>query len=293
MPDVTVVIPTRDRGKLLATRSLRAALSQRWVSLEVVLVDDGSHSAVSDPADPRVRVIRHVAPRGVAAARNTGLDAALGRWVAFLDDDDVWAPHKLHTQLAALRHGGDFAYASAVAVDARLRPARMLTAPDEASLLTALLSRNVLPAGSSNIVARTELLRGLGGFDESFTRLDDWDCWLRLAGQGTPARCAETLVGHVVHAGSRLQQDPDGQEEELDRLEAKHGARFDRRDFRRYTAVAHRRAGRRRAATRLYLRNARQFRSTGDVVRAAVTLAGAQPRRSRPRPAVPWLVAYG
>ena len=107
--EVTVVIPTRDRGHLLP-RSLRSALAQRDVTLEVVVVDDGSvppaaHNKVVArvcATDARVRVLRHMTPKGVSAARNSGIEAATGRWIAFLDDDDIWAPQKLASQLAAL-----------------------------------------------------------------------------------------------------------------------------------------------------------------------------------------------
>src|SRR5688500_342442 len=96
-PEVTVVIPTRDRWNLLERRALRSVLAQEDVRLEVVVVDDGS----SEPAPPsierdeRVRVVRHETSRGVPAARNTGIGEATAAWTAFLDDDDLWAPRKL------------------------------------------------------------------------------------------------------------------------------------------------------------------------------------------------------
>src|SRR5687767_3711622 len=85
-PEVTVVIPTRDRWELLARRGLRSALGQEEVRLEVVVVDDGS--AEPAPAsilrDERIRVVRHEASRGVPAARNRGITEASAPWTAFL-----------------------------------------------------------------------------------------------------------------------------------------------------------------------------------------------------------------
>src|SRR5215211_7356724 len=80
-PDVSIVIPTLNRWNKLARRGLRAALSQRGVNIEAIVVDDGS--ATSPPEsppfdDPRVRIIRHETNLGVAAARNTGIRAARG-----------------------------------------------------------------------------------------------------------------------------------------------------------------------------------------------------------------------
>ena len=102
-PAVSVVIPTRDRWPLLAT-TLASALGQDGVALEVVVVDDGSATAapvVPPFDDPRVRIARNDRSLGVAGARNRGIEAARGEWIAFLDDDDVWAPAKLRRQLDA------------------------------------------------------------------------------------------------------------------------------------------------------------------------------------------------
>jgi glycosyltransferase involved in cell wall biosynthesis len=102
-PDVSVVIPTLNRQAALA-RSISITLGQENVNLEVIVVDDGSTD--STPAylktgrDPQLQVIRHARRTGVAAARNHGIQQARGEWVAFLDDDDVWAPHKLREQVS-------------------------------------------------------------------------------------------------------------------------------------------------------------------------------------------------
>src|SRR5436190_21061432 len=94
-PEVSVVIPTRDRWDLLRT-TLGGALGQRRVSHEVIVVDDGSAdetpTRLAEVSDPRLRTVRLGRSMGAAAARNRGLAEARGDWVAFLDDDDVWAP---------------------------------------------------------------------------------------------------------------------------------------------------------------------------------------------------------
>src|SRR5690348_694187 len=99
IPDISVVIPTRNRWDLLSRSGLSAALMQEDVDVEIIVVDDGSTdetpARLAALEDPRVTVIRHDQPRGVAAARNRGIAAARGEWLAFLDDDDLWAPDKL------------------------------------------------------------------------------------------------------------------------------------------------------------------------------------------------------
>ena len=97
-PEVSVVVPTHNRSGLLA-QTLHSVLWQRGVDLEVLVVDDGSADdtaeMVAGLADPRIRLLRHDHPQGVSAARNRGVAAASGRWLAFCDDDDLWAPDKL------------------------------------------------------------------------------------------------------------------------------------------------------------------------------------------------------
>jgi glycosyltransferase involved in cell wall biosynthesis len=104
VPGVSVVIPTHNRSDLLAL-TLRSALSQRDVAFEVIVVDDGSADETSEVVaglgDPRVRLIRHDVSQGVSAARNRGIAEARAEWIAFLDDDDLWAPDKLSFQLTA------------------------------------------------------------------------------------------------------------------------------------------------------------------------------------------------
>ena len=118
---ISIVIPTRDRPKLLL-ETLHYVLRQCEVELEVLVVDDGSTERVAETilelADSRVRVLRNDAAKGVSAARNRGIDEAQGDWVAFSDDDDLWAPHKLEMQLAsASEYRSDWAYGGAVAIN--------------------------------------------------------------------------------------------------------------------------------------------------------------------------------
>src|SRR5262245_31802290 len=117
-PEVSVVIPTRNRLRLL-TLALASVLDQRDVRLEVIVIDEASTddvaAAIASLGDSRVRLVRHAPAQGMGAARNRGIAEAAGDWIAFLDDDDVWAPDKLALQLEALRTSGrEWAYTGAV-----------------------------------------------------------------------------------------------------------------------------------------------------------------------------------
>ena len=101
---VSVVIPTLNRPKIV-TKAVHSALSQTLKSIEVIVVVDGPDEATVKELrkinDPRLNIITLPVNVGCADSRNTGVNAAQGKWLAFLDDDDEWLPHKLEFQLAA------------------------------------------------------------------------------------------------------------------------------------------------------------------------------------------------
>src|SRR5262245_21923057 len=102
-PLVSVIVPTRDRPTLLA-RALASIDAQTFCAGEIIVVDDGSQNPPHEviAGFPSVRLI--VLPRrgGAAAARNVGIRASRGEFVAFLDDDDAWLPSKLERQVELL-----------------------------------------------------------------------------------------------------------------------------------------------------------------------------------------------
>ena len=211
-PDlVTVVIPTRNRRDDLR-RAIASVKAQTWTELEIVVVDDGSTDdtarilAEMATVDPAVRVIRNETSRGGAAARNQGIEAARGRWVAFLDDDDTWLPRKLEAQLSAL-HAEPTAVAATCAYFYRApwRPERIAHVTAKATIQD-LLSRNSL-GGASVCVARTETLRAVGGFDSLRRSGQDWDLWLRLFLEGAIVCCDQPLARYRAHLGRRISND--------------------------------------------------------------------------------------
>jgi glycosyltransferase involved in cell wall biosynthesis len=287
--EASVIIPTRDRPEFLAS-AVETARRQDGVAVEVLVVDDGSREPVASRAG--VRVIRNELPQGVARARNQGIAAATREWIAFLDDDDLWSPHKLATQLAAAAlEGASWMYSAAVIVDEHRSALRSATTPPEPERLRAgLLARNVVPAGASSVVARSELLRSVGGFDERLAQLADWELWIRLAAVARPAVCPDVLVAYMQHQGNMHLQSSSIMEE-LEYVAAKHralseaaGIEFDRVGLRRWIAWGHRRAGDRRRAATVYLRCALAHRSPGDAARALATLLGERAMRGPSSP---------
>jgi glycosyltransferase involved in cell wall biosynthesis len=280
-PEITVVIPTRNRWRLLSTHALPSALAQEDVDLEIVVVDDASEdetpACLADIDDPRLRTVRHEVRQGLPAARNSGAAAARGAWLAFLDDDDLWAPRKLRAQLdAAATVGAEWAYGKGIVVDAEKHVIDLHPFPEPEQLATLLLGGNHVPGGGSNVIVRADMLRRLGGFDEELRYFEDWDLWLRLAQCALPAACPEVVVARVEHGQNMLFRDRANVVADFEQLLAKHRAvtRRDRLSVAEWLAHEHVRAGLHARASMLYLRAALTYRSPGNLVPALGALFG-------------------
>lgn len=104
-PLISVIIPTYNRENVISI-PLHSVLSQTYKNIEVLIVDDCStdctKTVIDCIDDPRIRYIHHSTNRGGAAARNTGIKAAKGEYIAFLDSDDAWLPNKIEAQLSCI-----------------------------------------------------------------------------------------------------------------------------------------------------------------------------------------------
>jgi glycosyltransferase involved in cell wall biosynthesis len=239
---VTVVIPTRNRSALL-TRSIRSVQAQRGTSFEVIVVDDHSidetSAVIASLGDDRIRVIRTERPGGAAAARNLGIGEAAGRWIAFLDDDDLWAPDKLAKQLGAMSGSGRmWAYSGAVFINpaGRIRGGAPPPSPDE---VIALLPRyNPIPAAASNVIVAAEVIAETGGFDPSLIHMTDWDLWLRIAARwGPPASVPAPSVAYRLHGGN-FSARPAGIRREVTAMKMRHPTVDSTRIYRHMSGLA-------------------------------------------------------
>jgi glycosyltransferase involved in cell wall biosynthesis len=281
-PDVSVIIPTRDRCDRLRL-TLRSALAQRGVRFEVIVVDDGSSDGTAEMVetlgDDRVHVVRNEVSLGEGGARNRGIQEASGAWIAFLDDDDLWAPDKLALQLGVLRATRrSWAYGGEVVIDEDLHVLHGSPPPTPDEVAAALDRHNAVPASASNVVVASDLLARVGPFDTELRRTPDWDMWLRLVRAGPPACVNRPIVAICVHAGN-VSRDMDLLFDELDVLAARYQISVDRARHHRWAAWSSMEDGRRWDAVRQYLRAA----AAGDAASISRAVAALLPRRFRPR----------
>jgi glycosyltransferase involved in cell wall biosynthesis len=181
---ISVIIPLYNRREEIG-RAVASALRQSHAPHEIVVVDDASRddsaAAVAALDDRRIRLVRHERNRGAAAARNTGIAAAEGEWIALLDSDDEWESEKLTRQLAALRAAPNTPAASVtgyVIRDYRTGEQRAFTPRPEDATLDALVWGCPLGVGST-LLARRAVFAEIGAFDPDLPRLEDWEWLLR------------------------------------------------------------------------------------------------------------------
>ncbi len=206
-PSISVIVPTRDRPRLLE-RALESALSQAYPGeLECLVVFDGT-----DPKLPSweerpgrsVRALTNERSPGLAGARNTGIQAARGDYVAFLDDDDEWLQSKLGLQVEAMRRHSSRVASSGIYVSYRGRNLERMPSADTVSFSELLRSRRVDVHPSTFLIDRDALLQQIGLVDEKIpgSYAEDYDLILRAARTGVIATVREPLVRVLWHDSS-------------------------------------------------------------------------------------------
>lgn len=188
-PLVSVVIPAYNSSRFIAA-AVQSVLDQRFSSFEIIVVNDGSPDTPELDAAlrtylSRLRYLRQE-NRGPSAARNRAIREAVGRYVAFLDSDDVWLPHHLASQMRHLEAGDlGLVYSNNLQIDDEgfVHDAFDRVRQDGPVTFESLLAERCTVNTSSVVVLREALLRS-GLFDEEMRRCEDFDLWLRLASNG-------------------------------------------------------------------------------------------------------------
>jgi len=206
-PRTSVIIPSYNYAEFLPA-AIESVLAQTDQDFELLIVDDGSTdesvAVACAYADPRVRVLaqRH---RGIGAARNQGIRAARGRYIAFLDADDVWVPSKLAAQCDLLERRPDvgLVYGRFGVIDAsgRVRSSgRTYLAPKPSgAIIRHLLARNVIGTPST-ICLRRHVIQAGSAFDETGAHAEDWHFYLQIASRTRIQYLPRILAYHRQHS---------------------------------------------------------------------------------------------
>lgn len=190
---VSIIIPTYNRANVIK-RAIDSVLRQTYNSYEIIVVDDGSTDEtgllIADIQDARIRYIALEENRGVAHARNVGIQEARYDYIAFLDSDDEWLPDKLELQMRLFRNSSEnigmvYCRMGGLTRDGKERfvcPAQLFSRELlEGDMFRFLLRQNVI--GTPAVIVRRDCLEQVGGFKETIQCLEDWEWILRIAGK--------------------------------------------------------------------------------------------------------------
>ena len=215
-PAVSIVLPVYN-GLAYLEQSIASVLGQTCTSWELVAVDDGSDDGTAEWLtgldDPRIRTVAEQHTGNLSRVRNVGIAGSSATWVAFLDADDVWLPHKLERQLAfhAAHPGIRWSYTGRMVIDAsgaRLPDEKFPWHPVSGWILPDLLVHAAKIASPTMMVERA-LLQELGGLDERFHYAGDYELRLRLATGWECGVVAEPLAMIRQHRASRTTRRPE------------------------------------------------------------------------------------
>ena len=181
----SVIITTYNRAHLV-TKSIESVLSQTFKEYEIIVVDDGSTDGTKGLLEERyagkIIYIGKKKNEGLSAARNTGIEASKGKYIAFLDDDDLWLPEKLELQVNLMQKKPflGLVYCGYYGVNKTGGVLREVKPTKRGKIFDDILLSNCLGPPSASLVKK-EVFAKAGYFDENLSSSEDWDMWLRVS----------------------------------------------------------------------------------------------------------------
>jgi len=217
-PMVSVIIPTFNRFDLLP-RAVRSVLGQTFSDLELIIVDDGSRDKTPKIVekfkvrDNRVRYIRLRENQGGPRARNIGIKAARGKYIALLDDDDQWLSKKLEWQVEKFHRlskkvGVVYGGYRKIFVDQE-REDQIIRPRAKGEIFQELLRG--CPIGSPTNLIRRDCFDRIGLFDVKLKSCQDWDLWLRIGRYYQFEFVDRIVANYYLHRRSQISASADSQ----------------------------------------------------------------------------------
>ncbi|MDQ2985997.1 MAG: glycosyltransferase [Armatimonadota bacterium] len=220
MPRVSVLLTSYKHERWLR-ECVDSALAQSHDDLEVIVVDDNSPDssvAILESYGDRIRLVANNENRGTYGVLDQALALASGEYVAVLNSDDVWEPAKIEKQVATMGDcvlsftGGIFIDDSGKEIQGKPMGFPMPTSLPEHPFAQ-LIANNYIIASSAML--RTSVAREVGGFDDGFKNIGDWNMWLKMAERGYFAFAEGRLTRYRVHASNTISNDDVTQDEVL------------------------------------------------------------------------------
>ncbi|MCK5851988.1 glycosyltransferase family 2 protein [bacterium] len=212
MPFISIILPLYN-GEEFIEKTLLSIGQQSYYDAELIVVDDGSsdnscdiiNHVISTSSYPVLKNLKIINKEngGVASARNAGIKEAQGKWIAFIDQDDIWFPKKLERQIDVLRESNaKWSYSSFVRFYSNGKEVLKQNGSKNRMETLRLLVSGKLFIPPSTVLVEKSICVTEGGFDSNFIPSDEWDFFLTLAEKYKPAYCHEILVKFRSHPSS-------------------------------------------------------------------------------------------
>lgn len=210
----SIIIPAYNRERTIEY-CLRSILSQSYADFEIIVVDDCSTdntcAIVEGMQDCRIRLIRQTVNAGAQAARNRGIKASRGQWIAFQDSDDTWEPDKLEKQFAILQKYNFsediFIYTDAYRTYPPKWGKKLWNLPSIVGKKPYMrMLENPAPLFPSMLISKTSLI-AIGYLDENVASYQEWDTSIRLAKICTFIHIQEPLFTYYLHEDITISKD--------------------------------------------------------------------------------------
>ncbi|WP_339783404.1 glycosyltransferase [uncultured Marinobacter sp.] len=204
---VSVIVPVYNRAHLVS-EAIQSILSQTYESVEIIIINDGStDGSLSILRDyerkfpEQIRVIDQP-NQGQIIARNNGVKIAQGKYIAFLDSDDIWLERKLERQMSLFGPGVGLVYSGTEIINEEGKTIRVEPADENMSgnIYPQLLVKNRMTGGT--VVVTAEALKRVGVFSTDFRAAENWDLWLRICKVYQARVVTDPLIKYRVHSNN-------------------------------------------------------------------------------------------
>lgn len=211
---VSVIITTYKREPKMVQKAINSILAQTYDNFELFIVDDSPNdfahredikNMVTSLDDNRVKYIAHEINQGACVARNTGIKASSGEYIAFLDDDDEWYNTKLEKQVQKMIESNcDFVYCKKLIHDMVEKKDKVENHPlYKGDVFEKLLWSNFIGPTSVALIKRT-CFDKVGMFNRKLPAAQDYEMWLRIAKEFKVDFVNEELLHYYIHEGDRI-----------------------------------------------------------------------------------------
>jgi glycosyltransferase involved in cell wall biosynthesis len=203
IPQISVIIPTKNRPIMLK-KAIKSVLLQTIRCHELIVIDDNTdHTVLSEIkqafGQQALSVLHTGGNRGGGYARNLGIDAAKGDFVAFLDDDDEWIDTKIEKQMVCMNGDAELFYSGRnIWKQNCKKPRYSFHAPSSDDHYKSIMIQNFI-GSTSTVIIKKEVLQEVGGFDSNLLALQDYDLYIRILKRYRVNWVNEALINYYDH----------------------------------------------------------------------------------------------